>query len=227
MGRPPRDARGGIVYHVLNRANARMTIFEKSEDYAAFEAILLEAVERVEMRLLAYCLLPNHWHLVVWPQQDGDLSTFTGWLTLTHTQRWHAHRQTTGTGHVYQGRFRSFPVQSDEHFFVVCRYVERNALSAGLAKTAEAWQWGSLRRWQQGPASQQGLLSAWPLPRLPNWTERVNEPLTPREMQAVRDCMQRGRPYGDERWTEKMVKQLGLESTIRPRGRPRKQKKGS
>lgn len=85
MGRPPRDARGGIVYHVLNRANARMTIFEKSPDYAAFEEILQEAVERVDMRLLAYCILPNHWHLVLWPKKDGDLSRFTGWLTLTHT----------------------------------------------------------------------------------------------------------------------------------------------
>lgn len=204
-----------------------MTIFEKNEDYAAFEAILQEAVERVEMRLLAYCLLPNHWHLVVWPRHDGDLSRFTGWLTLTHTQRWHAHHHNAGTGHVYQGRFKSFPVQSDGHFFVVCRYVERNALSAGLVKTADAWQWGSLWRWRQGTASEQGLLSPWPLPRLPNWTERVNEPLTPREQQVVRECLQRGKPYGNERWTEKMVKQLGLESTVRPRGRPPKQKKGS
>ncbi|GMQ80089.1 MAG: hypothetical protein BMS9Abin04_030 [Planctomycetia bacterium] len=70
--------------------------------------------------------------LVVWPRKDKDLSRFTGWLTLTHTQRWHAHRHSAGTGHVYQGRFKSFPVQSDEHFLTVCRYVERNALRANL-----------------------------------------------------------------------------------------------
>ena len=88
MGRPLRITAGGLVYHVLNRANARMRIFDKGQDYEAFERILDEAVEHVKMRLLAYCVMPNHWHLVVWPRRDGDLSAFVGWLTLTHTQRW-------------------------------------------------------------------------------------------------------------------------------------------
>ncbi len=114
MGRPKRTADGGLIYHVLNRANARMRIFEKPEDYSAFERVLEEAVwERTKTRLLAYCLMPWHWHMVLWPRSDGELSRFTGWLTLTHTQRWHAHRHSTGSGHVYQGRFKSFPVQDD------------------------------------------------------------------------------------------------------------------
>jgi REP-associated tyrosine transposase len=137
MGRPRRAAEGGYVYHVLNRANARMTIFANDGDFEAFERVLLEAVERTSTRLLAYCVLPNHWHLVVWPQTDGELSRFAGWLTLTHTQRWHAHTGSIGTGHVYQGRFKSFPVEEDEHFLAVARYVERNALRAGLARSAE------------------------------------------------------------------------------------------
>ncbi len=132
MGRPHRAAEGGYVYHLLNRANARMTIFEDSGDYEAFEEVLREAVARSKIRLLAYCLMPNHWHLVVWPKKDGELSQFAGWLTLTHTQRWHAHRGSTGSGHVYQGRFKSFPIQEDEHFYMVARYVERNALRANL-----------------------------------------------------------------------------------------------
>lgn len=98
MGRPHRAAEGGYVYHVLNRANARMTIFENDGDYEAFEKILRQAVERTETRLLAYCLMPNHWHLVVWPREDGELSRFVGWLTLTHTQRWHAYQ--IGRAHV-------------------------------------------------------------------------------------------------------------------------------
>ena len=146
MGRPLRAAEAGYVYHVLNRANARMTIFEKDEDDEAFERVLAEAVERTKTRLLAYCLMPNHWHLMVWPQADGELSAFVGWLTLTHTQRWHAHRHSAGTGHVYQGRFKSFPVQEDEHFYTVCRYVERNALRANLVSQAEQWRWSSLSR---------------------------------------------------------------------------------
>ncbi len=150
MGRPKRAADGGLIYHVLNRANARMTIFEKPEDYEAFERILQEAVDRTQMRLLSYCVMPNHWHLVVWPCEDRQLSQFTGWLTLTHTQRWHAHRHSAGSGHVYQGRFKSFPIQDDDHFYIVCRYVERNALRARLVKRAEDWRWCSLYRWKSG-----------------------------------------------------------------------------
>ncbi len=146
MSRPPRAAEGGLVYHALNRANARLPIFGDEDDYAAFERTIGEAVTRYDMRLLAYCVMPNHFHLVVWPRQDGDLSQFMRWLTMTHTQRWDAHRHSAGTGHLYQGRFKSFPVQDDGHFLTVCRYVERNALRAGLVERAERWRWCSLWR---------------------------------------------------------------------------------
>lgn len=227
MGRPHRAAQGGLVYHVLNRANARMPLFEKDEDYEAFEKVLEEAVERTGMRLLAYCVMPNHWHLVVWPEQDEDLSRFTGWLTLTHTQRWHAHRHSTGTGHVYQGRFKSFPTQDDEHFYLLCRYVERNALRANLVRRAEDWRWGSLYRWHQGSAKEKALLSAWPLRRRPGWLEFVNEPHSESELKALRQSVQRGIPYGEPAWRDQTVAALGLESTMRPRGRPRNREKGS
>ncbi len=227
MGRPHRAAEGGYVYHVLNRANARMTIFEDSGDYEAFEEVLREAVARTGMRLLAYCLMPNHWHLVVWPKEDGELSQFAGWLTLTHTQRWHAHRGTTGSGHVYQGRFKSFPIQEDEHFYMVARYVERNAVRANLARRAEQWRWSSLYRWLRGSAEDKELLAAWPLSRKSNWVEHVNAAQTEAELKAVRVSMQRCSPFGDETWTDHTVRQLGLESTIRPRGRPKKLGNGS
>jgi REP element-mobilizing transposase RayT len=139
------DLEVGVVirppYHVLNHANARLPIFERDEDFAAFERILAEGRERYDMRILAYCLLSNHWHWILWPKRDGDLSRFVGWVTLTHTQRWHAYRGSTGSGHVYQGRFKSFPIQDDDHFYVVCRYVERNALRAMLVEQAEQWRW--------------------------------------------------------------------------------------
>lgn len=227
MGRPKRAADGGLVYHVLNRGNARMPIFEKEGDYQAFERVLAEAVERAETRLLAYCVLPNHWHLVVWPREDGELSRFTGWLTLTHTQRWHAHRRSTGSGHVYQGRFKSFPVQEDDHFYAVCRYVERNALRADLAERAEDWRWGSLYRWKSGSPQEKSLLTAWPLPRRAGWVEYVNAPQSDTEIAALRRSVQRGCPYGDDSWCERMVGRLGLESSLRSQGRPRKPKNGS
>ncbi|QDT00590.1 transposase [Adhaeretor mobilis] len=227
MGRPHRAAQGGLVYHVLNRANARMPLFEKDEDYQAFEKVLEEAVERTNMRLLAYCVMPNHWHLVVWPEQDEDLSRFTGWLTLTHTQRWHAHRHTTGTGHVYQGRFKSFPTQDDEHYYLLCRYLERNALRSNLVQRAEDWRWGSLYRWHQGSTQERALLSAWPLRRRPGWVDFVNQPQSEAELQPLGQSVQRGIPYGEPTWRDRMVGELGLESTLRPRGRPRQQEKGS
>ncbi|TWT75866.1 Transposase IS200 like protein [Posidoniimonas polymericola] len=222
MGRPTRAALGGYIYHVLNRANARKTIFEADQDYEAFEQVLAEAVDRAEMRLLAYCVMPNHWHLVLWPREDGDLSRFTGWLTLTHTQRWHAHRKTVGSGHVYQGRFKSFPVEDDAHFLTVCRYVERNPLRANLVRSADRWRWDSLWRWRHGDAEQQRLLSAWPVRRSPGWLEHVNRPLNEPELTAIRRSVARGAPYGGPEWSEQAIDELALESTVRPRGRPRK-----
>jgi REP-associated tyrosine transposase len=227
MGRPQRAAEGGYVYHVLNRANAGMTIFKGDGDYEAFEAVLAEAVERTGTRLLAYCVMPNHWHLLVWPRKNGELSQFVGWLTLTHTQRWHAQRRTTGAGHVYQGRFKSFPVDEDAHFYTVARHVERNARRAKLVRRAERWRWGSLFRWQRGSAEDQALLAAWPLPRKPSWVEHVNEPLTAAELAAVQRCVRRGSPFGSGAWAARTVRRLGLESTLRPQGRPKKQKNGS
>ncbi len=221
MGRPLRAAVGGYVYHVLNRANARMQIFADDADYQAFEKVLRQAVERTDTRLLTYCLMPNHWHLLVWPRTDGELSRFVGWLTLTHTQRWHAHRHSIGSGHVYQGRFKSFPVQDDGHFLTVARYVERNPLRANLVRRAEQWRWSGLARWLRGTSEDKSLLTAWPVARKASWVEHVNTTQSDAELQTLRGCVQRGRPYGEEAWSDRAVRTLGLETTLRPRGRPK------
>jgi putative transposase len=211
-----------LIYHVLNRANGRRTIFRKPADFDAFEEILGQAIERFEMRLLAYIVMPNHWHLMLWPENDGDLSRFTGWLTLTHTQRWHAHRRTAGSGHVYQGRFKSFPIQDDEHYLTVCRYVERNALRAGLVTRAEMWRWSSLYRWKQPAAAPPLPLAPWPVRRSADWIAHVNRALTEAELQRIRRSISRGTPFGADEWNIKTIERLGLETTLRPRGRPRK-----
>jgi putative transposase len=211
---------GGYVYHVLNRAVGRAKLFDHAGDYSAFEKVLRESKSQVPMRLLAFCIMPNHWHLVVWPREDNDLSEWMRWLTVTHTQRWHAAHHTSGTGPLYQGRFKSFPVQDDEHYFILCRYVERNALRANLSQTAEEWRWSSL--WHSLHESGQGLLDAGPLPRPTGWVNLVNQPQTDSEVESIRRCVIRGRPFGAETWRQAAVQELGLESTQTPRGRPRK-----
>jgi putative transposase len=223
MGRPLRAAVGGVLYHVLNRANGRLPLFEKAGDYDAFEWVLGEAHERIARRTLAYCVMPNHWHLVLWPRRDGDLSRFLAWVTLTHTQRWHAHRRSAGAGHLYQGRFKSFPVQGDECCLAVCRYVERNPLRAQLVLRAEEWRWSSLWRRTVGTAQEKAWLADWPVPRPRHWVDWVNEPQTEAELEAVRRCVTRGRPFGSEACIRRMVDRLGLEGTLRPRGRPKQE----
>jgi putative transposase len=219
MPRRLRFASGGYVYHVLNRAVGRAKLFNKQGDYAAFEKVLRQAHDFVPMRLLAYCALPNHWHLLLWPQRDGELSEYLRWLTVTHTQRWHAHHHTSGTGPLYQGRFKSFPVAADDHCYTVGRYVERNALRAGLVPQAEKWRWSSLwHRWQQ---SEGLLLADWPLPVPADWIAYVNGVETEGELEALRRCVLRGAPYGASRWQRQTAKRLGLEASLRARGRPR------
>jgi len=238
--RPPT---GGIVCHVLNRANARLPLFQCQGDYELFERTLQQAHQRVAMRTLAYCVMPNHWHLVLWPRADGDLAEFMRWLTVAHTQRWHAAHASAGTGHVYQGRYKMFPVQArrvslaarrqgvvdnGSTMWTVLRYVERNALRAGLVARAEQWRWGSLWRRTQGDADQRALLSDPPSVCPTNWVKRVNRPQTQEEEQALAICIARGRPFGTPEWVAAAASKLGLETTLRPRGRPKKSpKKGS
>ncbi len=223
-----RRAPGGVVYHVLNRANARQRLFKKAEDFLAFERVLRAASERVPIRILAWCVMPNHWHLVLWPKKDGELTAFMRWLTLTHAQRWkHAHGA-VGHGHLYQGRFKSFPIEQDEHLLTVLRYVERNALRAGLVRRAEAWAWGSLYVRREKSHQLRELLGEWPIERPGGWVRLVNLPQSEAEEAAIKEHIARGRPLGGERWMDATVKALNLQQTLRPRGRPkgwRKRKK--
>lgn len=227
MPRPTRDAPGGLVYHVLNRANGRHKIFQGAGDYRAFERALAEAQERVPMRILAWCLMPNHWHLLLWPEGDQDLSNYMRLVTLTHTQRWHAFRHSAGTGHLYQGRFKSFVVQNDSHFLAACRYVEANALRANLVPRAETWPWCSLSLESQRASGERPRRHEWPVERPQDWTEYVNEVPNPADLDVLRRSAQRGTPFGEASWTEQMARRLNLQSTLRPRGRPQKTKKGS
>ena len=175
MPRGARDALGGYCYHVLNRGNGRRTVFRKDGDFAAFRKLLREAGERVDVRLLAYCLMPNHFHLALWPRRDGDLSAYMMWLTTAHVRRYHQHYHSSG--HVWQGRYRSFPIQEDDHLLTVHRYIERNPVRAGLVKRAQDWLWSSAAAVRED----QPVLDAGPVPRPSHWLSYVNQPQTEAE----------------------------------------------
>jgi putative transposase len=215
-----------MIFHVLNRAVGRRRLFEKAEDFLALERVVDETLRVRRMRICAYCLMPNHWHFILWPEHDGDLPAFMQQLTNTHVKRWKQHYHETGYGHLYQGRYKSFPVQTEDYFYQVTRYVERNALRANMVDRAEAWPWSSL-----GCVNRQSesfsLVSSWPLERPVDWLEIVNRPQSETELAAIRRCVNRGCPYGDDRWIEQAKLKLGLESTTRPRGRPKQNTKKS
>jgi putative transposase len=223
MARRPRIAPGGLVYHVFNRSVGKMKMFRHPKDFAAFESLLIEAHQRFPIRLLAWCIMGTHWHFVAWPREDDELTAFFRWLALTHAMRWRVAHHTVGYGHLYQGRFKSFPVQTDAHLLGVCRYVERNALTAGLVDRAEQWQWSSLWAREKAPAELKAILSQWPLDRPRDWLRRVNEPINEKELSNLRTCLARSRPLGDTEWTDRTVRKLGLEHTIRAEGRPKMQ----
>jgi len=225
MPRSKRADEAGAIYHTMNRGNLRADLFHKPADYDAFLRLLGEGLEKYPLEIFSIALMPNHWHLVVRPAKDGQMGRFLGWLSATHTLRYRAHTRRDYPGHLYQGPFKSFPVADDEHFYVVCRYVERNALRANLVKRAEDWAWTSLHRWHFGCDTQPKLLSPWPIKRLPRWTERVNQPLTSGELEAVRTSVARNRPFGAVEWVEEIAERHGLWASLRPVGRPRGKRK--
>ena len=180
--------------------------------------ILQQARQIVPMQLLAFCVMPNHWHLVLRPDTDNALSEYMRWLTTTHSQRWHAFQKSIGTGPVYQRRFKSFPIQEDDHFLAVCRHVERNPLRASLVRRAELWKWSSLWHWKQRSAIVS--LSDWPLPRPTECLDHVNQPQSEAERSAIRQATTRSRPYGGPDWVWPTATSLGLQSSLRRRGNP-------
>ena len=159
--------------------------------------------------------MPNHFHLALWPRRDRDLSTYMMWLMTAHVRRYHQHYHTSG--HVWQERFRSFPIQADCRALTVHRSIERNPVRAGLVERAEDWQWSSA----SGGHESRPVFDPGPVPRPARWRAYVNQPQTEAEVERLRECLQRRRPYGDAAWTLKTARRMDLEASLRPRGRPR------
>ena len=222
MGRPPRNSQGGTIYHVIGRGLKPKPIFRSEDDYQEFDTVLSQAVERLEPRLLAYCVLPKHWHLILTPRKDGDLSKLMAWLTITHSARWHAKPRRAGTGGLYERRFRSFPVQDNSKLLDVMRFVEAHPRRVGLVDSVEDWRWSSAGRRGKPDETSFPLLSSPPVPLPMDWSEQLGVEMPAETLDRINHCIHRSCPYGDSAWVQKTAIRLNLESTLRPRGRPRK-----
>ena len=222
MARSARTDIGDYPYHVLNRAIGRLKIFSSAKDYALFLELLAEAVEELNMRVLAFVIMPNHWHLVLYPRKDGDMGLFMHKLTNAHTRKVHAMTKTTGTGPLYQGRYKSFLIQEDRHLLAVMKYVERNSVRAKLSKTCEDYRWGSAWLRRYGTMKQKNTLAEPPVELPRDYFSWINQPENEIDRERIRESVKRGSPLGAETWVDRMVKKHELTSTVRPPGRPKK-----
>ena len=213
----PRIARAladNCCYHLVNRGNGRQQIFHKDGDYRAFVELLLQEREKYAVGVLAWCLMPNHFHILVRPEEATQHNKWMHWVMTTHVRRYHKHYGTSG--HVWQGRYKSFLVKNDEHLLTVARYIEGNPIRATLAASALQWPWSSHQARLQGPEVSRPDPLPIPLPE--DWTAYVDTPLTDAELEKIRTSVNRQAPYGDECWRNEICKQMGLEGTVRPRG---------
>lgn len=208
----------GMAFHVMNRAVRHTVLFKQAADYEAFLAVVREGLGKFKIKVIAYELMPNHWHFVVTCDRIEEVSNWLHWVTGTHAIRWNLAHGTRGSGAVYHTRFKAVPVQRETSLIRVCRYVERNALRGGLVQSAERWQWGSLY------AARNNChlipLSKWPILRPENWVEIVNRPENQAELEALRRTIWRNQPIGDAEWQEAVAPFIGL--SMRPIGRPKK-----
>jgi putative transposase len=215
MPRPRRVCEPGVVLHVMNRANRKQRIFHGETDYSLFVEVLAAATQKFAVRLLAFCVMPNHWHLVIWPSAGDDVPAYMHWLTSTHVRQYHRVHGLIGTGHLYQGRYVSVPVQTDRHLLTVLRYVEANAVRGRLVTRAQDWPWSSVAEESDGV---RGFISPSPIQRPADWLQYLNGP--PDGIERLRRAVAKGRPFGSLRWTQETAERCGLTSTLRDPGRP-------
>lgn len=217
MPRIPRGDSANGIYHIINRGNMRMQVFNDAEDYEYFLELLHNSAKRYKVAIHAYCLMPNHFHLLLSPEREGSLSRMMQWLMTSHVRYYHRKNKTSG--HVWQGRYKSFMVEKDSYYIGVMRYIEANALRAGLVEKAEDWIYGSL----YARALPSAHLSE-PLVELGDgWEDNVNMTMQIDELEKIRNSVNRQAPLGKDEWQIVVALQHGLLPTLGNRGRPKKE----
>jgi putative transposase len=217
MPRRSRINTGGFTFHVINRAVHGAQLFSSPHDYESFLHILADAQKRTPIRIYTFAVMPTHWHLVLSPYGDGELSTFMRWLTVTHAQRRRTDLGTRGRGAVYQGRYKAIAVQDGHYFIQLCHYVERNARRAGLVAAAEDWPWTSASPDANRPDRPQ--LAPWPVPRPADWSALLNAPESPVVLDRVRTAIREGKHFGTPSWRLATGRTLKWTTGLRGPGR--------
>jgi putative transposase len=225
MGRLPRVIDEGLVYHAINRGNNRADVFADDTDFVAFLQSLVATKQRYPFQLFGYCLMTNHFHLLLRPDSGQSISRILQSLTVAHTWRYHKRHHTSG--HVWQGRFKSPVIQDDSHLLVVLRYIEANPLRARMVRDLSEYRWSSFA--QHGIGQDDPLLDAFPewsdlgrteAQRRKHWRAKLRREQDETELAAVRKSLQSGRPLGTSDWIDSVAKRLDIELNPRPRGRP-------
>jgi putative transposase len=228
MGRQPRASVEDLVYHAYNRGNNGDKVFSDASDREAFRDALGRTNERYPFELFGYCLMPDHFHLLLKPAPGQSISRIVQSLTVAQGAQYHRHHGTSG--HVWQGRFKSHVIQEDAHLLAVMRYIEANPVRAGRANDLAACRWSSYQH--HGMGEDDACLS--PLPgweelgrteseRRRRWRDKVTAAQKPAELEAVRASLRRGLPFGDPDWLTTVASRLNINPNPRPPGRPRKQ----
>jgi len=218
MPRVKRGLSDGQIYHVINRGNCKQNVFHKDQDFRSFLELIKPGKEQFHIDIYAYCLMPNHFHFVLSPHNGDNLSKWMQWIMTCHVRRYHKHYKTTG--HIWQGRFKSFLIQKDNHLLNVLRYVEANPMRAGLTPFSRNWIWSSLS--ERIGEKYDKIIDNVPIELPIDWEEFVNNPITDKELESINQSVNRQSPYGNPQWQKKMCQQYSLEHTLRQRGRPKK-----
>ncbi|HYT65355.1 MAG TPA: transposase [Vicinamibacterales bacterium] len=208
------------MQHVLNRGDHRETLFHKPADFRAFLGVVAETASRIAMRILAYCIMGNHFHFVVWPYEGADLPLFMHLLMTTHIGRYLRHYPPVSPGHLYQDRYTNVLVETGPSLLRVLRYVEANALTAEIVERAEDYPWTSAS--PEALEDGRPIIAEWPIEKPSNWPALLNLRTAAQERKRIQRCAARGAPYGSPAWTERVIKQFSLEHTMRRPGRPKR-----
>jgi len=219
MPRHRRISPDGFVQHIVNRGDHRETVFHKPGDFRVFLRIIAEVASAVPMRILAYCIMRNHFHLLLWPHEGADLPVFMDRLMNRHIKRYLRHYPPASPGHIYQGRYTNALVETGRAVITTAKYIESNGSSAGLVERAEHYPWSSASPEHDEPG--RPILAEWPVPKPADWLTFLNTPTPADELKRLRRSLRRGSPYGSHQWIDAVVKEHGLEHTVRKPGRPR------